>query len=110
MESKFPDETLCMREVNLKLCILCMLEDMFPFGVAHLFTLRERDTLSRFPAIYYTGDNFWDLFAFPCTKVNSRRITPPANFVLEQTRFKRGQTILTELFLLKMCKIPLKLH
>ena len=34
MESKCPDETLCMRGMNLNLCILRMFEDTFSLGAA----------------------------------------------------------------------------
>ena len=34
MDSKCPDETLHMREMNLNLCILRMLKDTFSLGMA----------------------------------------------------------------------------
>ena len=37
MKSKYPDETLRMRWINLNLCILCMLEDTFSLGVSQIF-------------------------------------------------------------------------
>ena len=39
MERKCPDETLRMREMNLHLCILHMLEDTFLLDVAHCMTI-----------------------------------------------------------------------
>ena len=38
MESKYPDEKLLMRAMNLFLCILRMLEDVFSIGAAYMFS------------------------------------------------------------------------
>ena len=36
MERKCMDETLGLHGMNLNLCLLCMLEDIFSLGAAHI--------------------------------------------------------------------------
>ena len=53
MESKCPDETLCMHEMNLNMCILRMLEDTFSLGAAQIIIISFFFLCSRTVTLFY---------------------------------------------------------